>query len=83
MWFTFWLQLFEEMLAAELVPNAALFAMLITACERKVLACIAPHASARCCRLSICFTLLFPSDDLRIGVTCRATGSVPSSCFRP
>ena len=48
MYFAFWLQLFEEMLAAKLVPNAALFAMLITACERKVLACVAPRAVARC-----------------------------------
>ena len=82
------LQLFEEMLAAKLVPNAGLFAMLITACERKVLACVAPHASATpqscdAALMSIAFTLLCPPGDLRTGLICRATGSAPSSCFRP
>lgn len=38
------LQLFEEMLAAKLVPDAAQFAMLITACERKVPSHAVPHA---------------------------------------
>ena len=39
------MQLFDEMLAAKLVPNAALFAMLITACERKVLTISAQPAT--------------------------------------
>jgi hypothetical protein len=39
------LQLFEEMLAAKLLPDAAQFAMLITACERKVPTHAAPRAT--------------------------------------